>query len=102
MKRFIACLALLAPLATTHADEVGVRVRFGLTDDSNRNWDGKAAVSPGRIDSISGWRFQQDDKVDGDGWKAETRPLTVRRSNAQKQKQKAAGKKKAEIGRAHV
>ena len=50
--------------------------------------------SPGRVASVAGWRFQEGDAVEGpDSWKAATRPLTVRRSNAQKQK--GAGKKKA-------
>jgi hypothetical protein len=99
MKSHAFVFALLASLTFATAAEVGVRIRFGLTDTSNTNWDGTVAVAPGSITSIDGWRFQQTDKVEGTtGWKAETRPLTVRRSNAQKQKQKAAvaagGKKK--------
>ncbi|MBI5769264.1 MAG: hypothetical protein HZA93_15830 [Verrucomicrobia bacterium] len=95
MKAFAFLLALFASFTLAHANETGVRLRFGLTDQSNTKWDGTVSVSPGRVDSISGWRFQQSDKVEGiTGWKAETRPLTVRRTNAQKQKQKAGGGKK--------
>jgi hypothetical protein len=95
MNALLRCCALLTCLALARADEVGVRLRFGLTDTSNTKWDGTVAVAPGRVESISGWRFQQADKVEGTtGWKAETRPLTIRRTNAQKQKQKAAGGKK--------
>ena len=94
MKSFLRLVMLRAICLIAHANEVGVRIRFGLTDDSNTNWSGKAAVSPGRVASVAGWRFQESDAVEGpDSWKAATRPLTVRRSNAQKQK--GAGKKKA-------
>ncbi len=103
--RRLACLVLLASLTLAHANEVGVRIRFGLTDQSNTTWDGNASVAPGRVDSVSGWRFQQSDKTEGaDAWKAETRPLTVRRSNAQAQKQKqgaaVTGKKKGKAAAA--
>ena len=94
MKSFLRLVMLPAICLIAHANEVGVRIRFGLTDDSNTNCSGKAAVSPGRVASVAGWRFQESDAVEGpDSWKAATRPLTVRRSNAQKQK--GAGKKKA-------
>jgi hypothetical protein len=88
--------ALLAVFAVSaSAADVGIRVRFGLTDTANTKWDGTVTVEPGQVVSIDGWRFQQLDKVDGTtGWKADTRPLTVRRTNAQKQKEKAAGGKK--------
>src|SRR5688572_6517104 len=91
--RLAALLAVFALSAS--AADIGVRIRFGLTDTANTKWAGTVAVAPGQVVSIDGWRFQQLDKVDGiTGWKADTRPLTVRRTNAQKQKQKAAGGKK--------
>lgn len=100
MNLLLRCVILLSVLTLAHADETGVRIRFGLTDQSNTKWDGTVSVSPGRVVSISGWRFQQGDAVDGTtGWKAETRPLTVRRSNAQKQKA-AGGKKKGKAAAA--
>ncbi|MEW6303047.1 MAG: hypothetical protein AB1705_06225 [Verrucomicrobiota bacterium] len=82
MKTTTLILGVALSLSSLQAAEVGVRIRFGLTDDSNTKWDGTASVSPGKIDSISGWRFQQTDAIIGTtGWKASTRPLTVRRSN---------------------
>lgn len=73
------------------AADVGVRVRFGLTDKSPTKWDGTISVSPGRIERIDGWRFQDGDAVEGTtGWKASTRPLTVRRSNNPKKTAKKA------------
>lgn len=103
MKALLLCFTLLSTFALARAAETGVRIRFGLTDEGNTKWDGAVSVAPGRVDSISGWRFQQSDAVDGThGWKADTRPLTVRRSNAQKQKQAAAtgGKKKGKAAAA--
>jgi hypothetical protein len=90
-------LPILAGLAFTlslaHAAEVGLRIRFGLTDDSNTKWDGSVSVAPGKVAGISGWRFQDGDAVVGDsGWKASTRPLTVRRSNTAKKTAKAKAK----------
>jgi hypothetical protein len=88
----LSILGLLVTGITLNAAEVGVRIRFGLTDDGNKKWDGAVAVAPGQVASISGWRFQQTDAVQGTtGWKAETRPLTIRRTNAQKQAQKKSG-----------
>lgn len=76
----LLCVSLTA--ATLHCAEVGVRIRFGLKDESNTQWDGTISVSPGRVASIDGWRFQQTDKVLGaSGWQASTRPLSQRRSN---------------------
>lgn len=93
MKTFLLCLAFVSACAAGRAAEAGLRIRFGLTDDSNTTWDGTVAVSPGQVTHIAGWRFQERDAVDGTaGWKAGTRPLTVRRSNAQKQKGAKKGK----------
>jgi len=92
--RILYVLALLIPLsAAIRADEVGLLIRFGLTDKDSTVWDGSVAVSSGKVDTVTGWRFQQKDEVNGLTWKASTRPLTVRRSNAQKKGAKT-GKKK--------
>jgi len=76
--------ALLATAGPTLAEDVGIRVRFGLTDKEATNWDGTVAVAPGKVALISGWRFLQQDAVEGTtGWKARTRPVVQqgRRSN---------------------
>ncbi len=92
MKKLILCCTVLAAACLAQAGEAGLRIRFGLTDDSNTKWDGTVSVAPGKVAGISGWRFQMQDTVEGTtGWKAETRPLTVRRSN---QAKKGATKKK--------
>jgi len=72
------------------ASDIGVRIRFGLTDKEPKKWDATLSVAPGKIERIDGWRFQATDEVQGTtGWKASTRPLTVRRTNNPK---KAPGK----------
>lgn len=50
-------------------------------------------MAPGKIDKVIGWRFQFSDKVEGTSWKAETRSLTVRKSN---NPQKSGRKKDAD------
>lgn len=97
----VVCLLIFAVLLP--AEEVGVLVRFGLTDHAPTVWDGSVSVSAGKVDTVTGWRFQMKDAVDGLSWKASTRPLTVRRSNAQKKgaqgaKKKAAGETMADNG----
>lgn len=87
---FIA-LACLVLASTGFAADVGVRIRFGLTDTGNKTWDGSVSVAPGVIERIDGWRFQDSDAVLGNAsWKASTRPLTVRRGNNAKKKAKKA------------
>jgi hypothetical protein len=98
MKTLVTLITFALLGLAARSAEVGVRIRFGLTDDGNTKWDGTVAVSPGKVVSLTGWRFQQDDKVvSANEWKATTRPLTVRRSNQQKKgaAAPAKGKKKA-------
>ena len=73
------------------AADVGVRIRFGLTDAEPTNWDSTVTVNPGQVVLISGWRFEQEDHANGTlGWTASTRAAVVTgRTNAQKAKAKA-------------
>src|SRR5580765_1791387 len=74
------------------ASDVGVRIRFGLTDSEPKKWDATISVTPGKLERIDGWRFQDGDQVQGTtGWKASTRPLTVRRSNNPQKAAKGRG-----------
>src|SRR5438552_16446674 len=75
----------------TAAAEVGVRVRFGLTDKEPETWNGTVSVKPGKVAALSGWRFEQGDHANGtESWVASTRPVVVAlRTNAQKAKAKA-------------
>lgn len=76
-------------VGSAQADDLGVRVRFGLNDEKPSKWDGTVEVSEGRVTHITGWRFTAQDTIDGTrGWKTQTRPVaTFGRGNNQ---QKAA------------
>src|SRR5207244_3875255 len=76
--------------ANVSAAEVGVRVRFGLTDKEPENWNGTVNVTPGKVAAVSGWRFEQTDHANGtEGWVASTRAAADNRTAAQKAKAKA-------------
>src|SRR3954468_6689309 len=91
MKRLTCLLALLA--LPSFAADIGVRIRFGLSDTGNTVWDGSVAVSPGAVEKLDGWRFEQSDAVvDATHWKASTRTLTARRTNNAKKKAQAKQK----------
>jgi len=81
---FIAAQASLAA-------DVGLRVRFGLTDKEPEVWNGTVSVTPGKVAALSGWRFEQTDRANGtEGWVASTRPVAVQLNAAQKAKVRAA------------
>jgi len=84
----VICLCSSLPAA-----EVGVRIRFGLTDKEPQDWTGTVSVAPGKVALISGWRFEQADKANGvAGWSASTRAAAAAKTNAAanaKAKQKA-------------
>src|SRR5215469_8586895 len=82
MRRVIFSLLAVTFTWPVLGSDVGVRIRFGLTDKAPTKWDGTISVSPGKIETLEGWRFENGDQAEGtSGWKASTRPLTVRRSN---------------------
>jgi hypothetical protein len=57
-----------------------VRVTVGLRDEEPTDWDGTAQVRDGTIERITGWRFDEKDKVlDGTSWKCRTRAYPLRR-----------------------
>ncbi len=91
MHKFL-CAIIVAFAGQVLASEVGIRIRFGLTDTQPRKWDADISVSPGKIERIDGWRFQATDEVQGTtGWKASTRSLSVRRTNNPKKAGKGRG-----------
>jgi hypothetical protein len=93
MIRILLALTAVTLAWPVLASDVGIRIRFGLTDTEPARWDGSVSVSPGRIERIDGWRFQDGDQVLGaNGWKASTRPLTVRRSNNPKKTARGRGR----------
>src|SRR5579872_727688 len=43
------------------------RIIVGLTDTAAKPWQGALTVSGAALDSLSGWRFSQQDRIDPDG-----------------------------------
>jgi hypothetical protein len=92
MLKILCWLIVVAFSVPALALDVGVRIRFGLTDKEPKKWDGTISVSPGKIERIDGWRFEDGDEVhDTTGWKASSRSLSVRRSNNAKKVGKGKG-----------
>ncbi len=74
------CIALLLVLLCTNvlADDVELLLQLGLGDKEPVDWDGSVKVAPGELAGLSGWRFQQQDKLVGkDGWAAKSRRQAV-------------------------
>ncbi len=82
----------LAGINQLQSEEMGVRIRFGLSDTRPTDWSGTVAVSPGRVTHIGGWRFNRTDQINGvEGWKASTHPVAVQgRGNNQARAQAGA------------
>lgn len=81
--------------ASAAADELGLRVRFGLNDRQPTKWDGTVEVSPGKVTHLSGWHFARGDEINGTaGWTASTHPVAQQaRGNNQKKAAGAAAKR---------
>ena len=74
MLRILCGLIAVIVSLPTLALDVGVRIRFGLTDKEPNKWDGTISVAPGKVERIDGWRFEDGDEVhDTTGWKASSR-----------------------------
>src|SRR5450432_714610 len=85
MKSSLLAFFSLFCFTAAFADDIGVKLRFGVNDKEATDWSGTVSVDPGTVTLIGGWRFAQQDKVDGmTGWSCRTRPSTLnnqRRSN---------------------
>lgn len=72
MKRFLLPLLFCSSFAL--ADDASLLVQFGLGDQEPTSWDGSITVAPGKVQEVSGYRFEQKDVVEGpNAWKASTR-----------------------------
>jgi hypothetical protein len=73
---FVLVVMAAAVAAVRHAEppEHLFRVTLGINDQMPTNWSGQVAVSGGELSALSGWRFEEQDKVEGTtGWKCRTR-----------------------------
>jgi hypothetical protein len=70
---FVLMIAVAASQKQSQAPEQLFRVTFGLKDKKATDWSGKVEISGGQIVAISGWRFEEQDAVDGvRGWNCRT------------------------------
>lgn len=93
-RRVVSALAgCLLFASASAADDVGLRVRFGLNDERPTKWDATVELSEGKVTHISGWHFLKGDEINGTkGWTASTHPVAQQqnRGNNQKKAAKAA------------
>lgn len=80
-RRLLAAVAALVVMAAAVAamrqgdpPQHVFRVILGVSDKEPSDWSGQIAVADGEVIGLTGWRFEEKDKVEGTtGWKCHTR-----------------------------
>lgn len=57
-------------------------ILFGVDQQDPASWDGSIEAAGARIDSLEGWRLDEDDRIDGLCWKLSTRRANLTRGVA--------------------
>ena len=80
-----------ASVSMAHAEEAGLLILLGAGDSEPTVWDGSLTVSSGKVMELTGWRFEQTDRImKGGAWKCSTRNEAVKgRTNNPKKMGKA-------------
>ena len=74
MKLLLLPLILLGSLASAADSEL--LIQLGLNDKESTVWDGSITVTPGEVQEVSGYRFEQKDTLKGkDAWQASSLSL---------------------------
>jgi hypothetical protein len=63
------------------AGAMAFRIRLGLKDAEPSDWSGTAEVSPGKVESIRGWRWAQGDNSNGSNFTVRTRRQALQGQN---------------------
>lgn len=72
----VLILAVAAAVKSDRTPRRTFRVTFGLRDRQPTIWNGRIEVAGGDVISLTGWRFQRPDSVQGlQAWKCQTRNL---------------------------
>src|SRR5437660_603546 len=76
----VVCLAVMVVIAAAvrrrEPPVLTFRVTFGLRDEQPSDWSGTVAVTGGDVAGLTGWRFEDQDAVEGtSGWKCHTHNL---------------------------
>ncbi len=65
----LLCLvAFCGNSAAADEDRVTLRIRFGMKDQDPTDWSGKLVVGSGKVETIRGWRWMQNDSAEGNTW----------------------------------
>ncbi len=72
----IALIPLLA-LALHGQTLVSVRVLLGMLDTASTNWNGSVDAQNASVVSLEPWRFEGQDAINGNSWKASTHPIRL-------------------------
>lgn len=96
LDRLALCLFTAVLSAVTFLEARGqspttttLRIRFGMKDKEPTDWSGKLETSRGKVESITGWKWAQNDSSNGNSWTARTRRATPQ--NAEQRKRVQAG-----------
>ncbi|MDG2308532.1 MAG: hypothetical protein P8R42_28465 [Candidatus Binatia bacterium] len=85
----IGLLLIGASTSPAHAETVGIKLRFGITDTEPTNWTGRLTVKPGITTGVRGWRFDKKDQTLGtNGWRAATRHMGGKRRTNKPEKER--------------
>ena len=72
MKLLLLSFFMLGRFAA--AADTELLIYLGLNDKESTVWDGSITVTPGEVQEVSGYRFEQKDTIKGkDAWQASSR-----------------------------
>jgi hypothetical protein len=77
VRKYLPCILFLFTTALAQNGPVAVRILMGMTDQENTRWDGSVTARDATIAGIDPWRFEQEDSVSGNSWKASSRPARL-------------------------
>ena len=61
----VAVFTVIAAMRAEKTSQQSFRVTFGFGDKEPTDWSGGVSVNEGAVQSLTGWRFQDRDRVDG-------------------------------------
>ncbi|MEZ5400020.1 MAG: hypothetical protein R2729_10160 [Bryobacteraceae bacterium] len=73
---------LFTALIPAAGADFGVRLILGLNDAADTKWDGSVTATGATIRSIEPWRFEGDDRIEGNSWECSIHPIRLFGANA--------------------
>lgn len=97
MKLFLLPLLMLGGMAA--AADTELLIQLGLNDKEPTVWDGSITVTPGEVQEVSGYRFEQKDTIKGkDAWLASSRTPVGANAKARGNNPKKIGAMARQLG----